>query len=282
MKNNLRSSSRGPFDALATRLAWVLAAGWILSSAVLGAEYWVGPGGRDSATTGGRTRPWATLQYAADHARSGDTIHVLDGDYTGFDLRHGGTAAAPIVFLAEGKQVRIARRNRKTPDGINIEGCDHVVVDGFVINEMPRAGVRGAVGSHLTIRRVRAAHNGSWGIFIAHCDDVAIVQNQLSHSVKEHGIYVSNSGDRPEIRGNVCWGNRGSGIHMNGDLSQGGDGIISGAIIANNVVFENGKGGGSGINCDGVRDSKFQNNLLYNNHASGLSLYRVDGAGGGG
>ena len=67
---------------------------------------------------------------------------------------------------------------------------------------------------------------------------------------------------------------------MNGDLSQGGDGIISGAIIANNVVFENGKGGGSGINCDGVRDSKFQNNLLYNNHASGLSLYRVDGAGG--
>jgi Right handed beta helix region len=92
--------------------------------------------------------------------------------------------------------------------------------------------------------------------------------------VKEHGIYVSNSGDHPWIAGIVIWGNRGCGIHMNGDVSQGGDGIISQAMVENNVICENGKAGGSGINCDGVQDSTFQNNLLYDNHGSGISLYR--------
>ena len=84
----------------------------------------------------------------------------------------------------------------------------------------------------------------------------------------------------PIIRGNVSRGNRMCGIHMNGDASQGGDGIISGALVENNVVFDNGSGGGSGINCDGVQDSKIQNNLLYNNHSNGISLYRIDGAAG--
>ena len=91
---------------------------------------------------------------------------------------------------------------------------------------------------------------------------------------------MSNSADRPVIRGNTSRGNRQCGIHINGDASQGGDGIISGARIENNLISDNGRGGGSGINCDGVQDSKIQNNLLYENHSSGISLYRVDGAAG--
>ena len=75
--------------------------------------------------------------------------------------------------------------------------------------------------------------------------------------MKEHGIYVGNSGDRPIVRGNIAWGNQVCGIHMNGDVSQGGDGIISGALVENNVIFDNGRKGGSGINCDGVRTLSF-------------------------
>jgi hypothetical protein len=243
-------------------------------------DYWVGPRGRDAAGQGTRARPWATLQFAADRVRAGDTVHVLDGDYTGFNLQRGGTADAVISFKAEGKRVRIVRQNRQTPDGINVEGASHVVIDGFIVNDMARAGVRAVVGSHVTIRGIRASHNGMWGILTGHCDDLAIINNQVSNSVKEHGIYVGNSGDRPYIGGNISWGNRGCGIHMNGDLGQGGDGIISHAVVDGNLIFENGKGGGSGINCDGVQNSKFQNNLLYNNHSSGISLYRIDGGAG--
>ena len=42
---------------------------------------------------------------------------------------------------------------------------------------------------------------------------------------------------------------------MNGDESQGGDGMISGALVERNVIYGNGVGGGSGINMDGVTDS---------------------------
>jgi hypothetical protein len=78
----------------------------------------------------------------------------------------------------------------------------------------------------------------------------------MSRSVAEHGIYVGNSGDRPVIRSNHVWGNSGSGIHMNGDLSQGGDGVISGAVVEGNVIHGNGRTGGSGINGDGLQSSR--------------------------
>jgi hypothetical protein len=67
---------------------------------------------------------------------------------------------------------------------------------------------------------------------------------------------------------------------MNGDASMGGDGIISNALVEGNVIYENGLGGGSGINMDGVTGSVVRNNLLYDNHASGISLYQIDGGSG--
>jgi hypothetical protein len=67
---------------------------------------------------------------------------------------------------------------------------------------------------------------------------------------------------------------------MNGDVSQGGNGLILNALVEKNVIYDNGRQGGSGINADGVQNSRFLNNLLYNNHASGISLYKIDGAGG--
>lgn len=58
--------------------------------------------------------------------------------------------------------------------------------------------------------------------------------------------------------------------------------MISDAIVSGNRIYNNGVGGGggSGINMDGVQDSRIENNLLYGNHASGISLYRIDGAAG--
>jgi hypothetical protein len=66
---------------------------------------------------------------------------------------------------------------------------------------------------------------------------------------------------------------------MNGDISeQPGNGLVQFATVENNIIWENGTSGGSGINCDGVDSSVFRNNLLYSNHASGISLYAIDGA----
>src|SRR5208282_4507220 len=130
--------------------------GCVLPGGSRSADYWVGPRGRDQRGNGGQRRPWATLQFAADRVKAGDTVHVLDGDYTGFYLSRGGEEHAPIRFIAEGQSVRITRRNQRTLDGINIEGAGHVVVDGFVIDGMPRAGIRLTHSKQSVVRRIRA------------------------------------------------------------------------------------------------------------------------------
>jgi len=152
------------------------------------------------------------------------------------------------------------------------------VIEGFTVTGVPRAGIRSVVNHHVIIRGNTGDLNGRWGILTGFSDDILIENNVMSRSQAEHGIYVSNSGDRPVIRRNVVFGNRANGIHMNGDVSQGGDGIISGALVEANTIYDNGLGGGSGINCDGVQSSVFRNNLLYGNHASGISLYQIDAA----
>src|SRR5262249_34422797 len=48
-------------------------------------------------------------------------------------------------------------------------------------------------------------------------------------------------------------------------------------LVENNVVYDNGRGGGAAINLDGVQTSRIQNNLLYNNHATGIALFQQDG-----
>lgn len=244
------------------------------------ADYFVKNGGNNALDGLSPATAWATLGYAAGRVNPGDTVHVQDGSYQGFYLSRSGTAGNPITFRAAGTNVQITADNGITPDGINVEGAEHVVIDGFIVNNRTRAGIRTALSRFVTVRNCRAGYNGRWGIFSGFADDFTVEFNETHHSQLEHGIYVSNSGDRPIIRGNLVHNNHAAGIHMNGDVSQGGDGTISNALVERNVIYGNGVGGGSGINMDGVSDSVVRNNLLYDNHASGISLYRIDGAAG--
>ena len=247
-------------------------------------SYFVSVTGND-AWPGNAAQPWRTLQFAAETVAPGDLVTVRPGSYAGFHLETSGTPAAPIEFRAE-PGVLINQPNPvRTQHGINLENASHVVVDGFAVTGMERAGVRtvGVDGdtfaSFVTIRNVHSYDNGYWGILTGFVHDLLIENNETSGSAIEHGIYVSNSGDRPTIRNNVAWGNDRNGIHVNGDADLGGDGIISNAVISGNVVYGNGVDGGSGINMDGVQNSRIENNLIYDNHASGISLYRIDGGG---
>ncbi len=255
----------------------------VLGAAVLAGpahavDYYVKNGGNDGQDGLTLGTAWATLGHAADLVNPGDTVRVQDGSYQGFYLDRSGAPGNPITFRADGANVRITQDNGTTPDGINVEGADHVVIDGFIVDNRTRAGIRVALSSFVTVRNCRTGFNGRWGIFTGFADDFTVEFNETHHSQIEHGIYVSNSGDRPVIRGNLVHDNNANGIHMNGDESQGGDGTISEALVERNVIYGNGAAGGSGINMDGVTDSVVRNNLLYDNHASGVSLYRIDGA----
>jgi len=253
----------------------------VSTTAAAGTTHWVAPSpAGDDAHPGTSAEPWATLQHAADMVLAGDTVIVRSGSYAGFQVTTSGSSTDPITFRAEnGATVSITSDNPFTSDGINVEGGHWIVIEGFTVTGRTRAGIRAVLCSHVTIRDNVCDANGTWGIFTGFCDDLLIEGNRTSNSGDEHGIYVSNSGDRPVIRGNTIWGNHANGIHMNGDVSQGGDGIISNAIVEDNIIRDNGAGGGSGINCDGVQGSLIRNNLIVDSHASGISLYRIDGGG---
>lgn len=250
-----------------------------LNPRLVPAVLYVSPSGND-ANAGTDAAPWRTLQRAADVVNPGDQVVVRAGTYAGFNLTRDGTAAAPIAFTADAG-VTINSPNPTGPhagkDGINLEGADHVVIDGFKVVGMTRAGIRSVVNTGAVLRDNTCDDNGTWGIFTGFSEDVTIEHNVCSNSHTQHGIYVSNSADNPVVRWNVCFGNYACGIHMNSDASQGGDGVITGALIEGNVIHDNGRGGGSGINMDGVSDSVVRNNVLYNNHATGIALYMIDG-----
>jgi hypothetical protein len=240
----------------------------------------------DDTNDGSAARPWRTLQRAAQGIQPGDLVIARPGRYAGlvlgWDGPQNGTAANPITFRGEPGAI-IDSRNNRTADGINLEGASHVVVEGFsVLNggTITRAGIRSVTNRGVVIRNNRIDSAGRWGILTGFSDDVLIEGNVTSRAQIEHGIYVSNACVNPIVRDNQVWGNAANGIHMNGDLSQGGSGLIVNALVEKNVIYDNGRLGGSGINADGVQSSRFLNNVLYGNHASGISLYRIDGADG--
>jgi hypothetical protein len=249
----------------------------LLAAPLRAADYYVQEDGSDAADGLTPGTAWATLVHAAEEVGPGDTVHVADGDYQGFYLTTSGTSGSPIHFLAEGTAVRITADNPTTPDGINLEGASHVIVEGFVVDGRTRAGIRAVLASNVTLRRNHLGYNGRWGILTGFVDDLLAEGNEAHHSQIEHGIYVSNSADRPVVRGNHLHHNHANGLHMNGDASLGGDGLIEDALVEGNVIHGNGVGGGSGINVDGGVGAVIRNNLLYDNHASGISLYRIDG-----
>jgi hypothetical protein len=270
-----------------------------------GPQLYVAPTG-DDGNDGSQAHPWLTLQHAADVVQPGDTVNVLPGNYTGFMLQTSGASGQPIRFLAQPGAIINANNdqapNGHTPDGINLENWDapppisYVVIDGFTLDGdnfpvRPRCGIRiagnadngtSSFAHHITISNNHLANCREFGILTGHVNDILIESNECSGSINQHGIYHSNSGDRATLRNNICHGNHGCGIHTNGDLSSGGDGMISDCLFEGNIVYENaadlgsGLGGGSGINSDGVRNSTYRNNLLFNNHASGISLYMID------
>lgn len=252
-----------------------------LAAAALAARattYHVSVNGDDAHSGLTLVQAFRTLQHGADVAVAGDSVVAHAGSYTGFAaMDHTGTVNAPIVFSAQGNVTIDVPCTYNDLDGINVENVAYVVVEGFTVNGMPRAGIRSALSGHVVIRGNTCTANGHWGIFTGFAEDLLVEHNTCSGSVIEHGIYVSNSADRPIVRYNHLFDNHANGLHMNGDVSEGGDGVISEAQVYGNVVHGNGVGGGSGINCDGVVNSVIHDNLLYDNHASGISLYVIDG-----
>lgn len=245
-----------------------------------GQTFYVSTGGADG-NDGSSAHPWRTINYSATQLAPGDTLLIEPGVYqeNGITVSRGGTALAPVTFKADGAGV-IINKSGTSRDAFFITYADYVVVDGLTIQNAARAGVRIDHSNHVTVRNSVFADNQTWGLFTDFSDYTTVEDSESYGAVVQHGIYISNSSDYPTIRRNRLHDNAGCGLHMNGDISMGGDGIISFGVVEDNIIYNNGAAGGSAINMDGVTDTIVRNNLLYNNHASGISAYQIDGGSG--
>ena len=246
------------------------------------ATYYLSPGGQDT-NPGTSASPWQTFQKAADMVLAGDTVLIRDGVYNGgIELTTPGTASQPIVFRALGTSAVINGSGGET-DAFLISGIDlnpqwwlggdmYVSLEGLTIKNANRAGVRISCAHHVTVKNCILDHNGRWGIFTDYANYSRLEGNECSYSQVEHGIYVSNSSDYPVIRRNRVHHNAACGIQINADPAMAeGDGITTGALVEQNVVYENGSRGGAAVNLASVRNSTIRNNLLYHNYAGGIS-----------
>jgi hypothetical protein len=241
--------------------------------------------------TAGATREFSTIQNAADAALPGDTILVHDGNYAGFQVSRSGTQASPIVFRANGSGA-VINSNGPTGDGIRLQDVSYVTIDGFRIQGVSQRCIaaRGATADSPMrsniVRNNTCTNAGTECIYVSQFSGSLLENNVLSNcgisgAAKSHGIYLANAGsDNTTIRGNtisVATPAESEGIHINGDLSIGGDGIVSGLTIENNVIHSMAV---NGLSMDGVQNSLIRNNLFYGNGRHAVRGYRGDAAAG--
>lgn len=233
--------------------------------------FYVAMNGSDN-NEGTKDSPWRTIQKAADAAEAGDTVLITSGAYDGFQTKRSGKPDLPIIFKAARDVVIVSNHN--TPrDHILVRGTDWIVIDGFNLRYAPRSGIGVLDANDVVVRNNVCASNETWGIFSGFATRIQVLNNKTFGSKEQHGIYISNSrvpADNPVVRGNECFENGWNGIQLNGDCNMGGDGVINGAIIENNIIHDN---DGKGFSLISIEASFIRNNLVYNNG-------RIKGAGG--
>jgi Right handed beta helix region len=247
----------------------------------------------------GSTQEYATIQAAVDAANPGDTVLVFPGDYAGFTVSRSGTSLRPVRIVASGSGVTVNSGGSSEGDGIRFQGVSHIAVEGFTIQTGAQSSrrinrcvsARGATADSPmrgnVVRAIRCVQPDGEGFYLSQFAEAVIENNVISSpgrngQARQHGIYLANAGsDDTVIRGNTISGvtnAESEGIHLNGDLSIGGDGLISGLVIEGNRISS--AGGNNAINMDGVQDALVQNNLVAASGRHALRAYAIDGAAG--
>lgn len=186
--------------------------------------------------SGDGTSPEApmSLKAAVAAARPGTRINVLPGTYQGcFDVTKetGGTYDEPVVLYGERKEdgalgvsVTCCKSERQTC--FNIEGADHVAIDGFEL-----------IGGRYGVRAVGAgypASEHSRGVAVLNClgrdqendpffsgqADWAVWERNTGLNARKgdgHGLYLSNGSDWNIVRYNETAGGDSSDFQINAD-----------------------------------------------------------------
>jgi parallel beta-helix repeat protein len=256
-----------------------------------GATLYVSPTGNDMTGNGTAGSPWRNIQFAINHASftPGSEIIAADGDYSPFFIaKSGATANARYTIRAAAANTRIlgeiANDGRRASVHIT---ANFVTVDGFIVDVQKTAADTNGIRSRgIRVSGIDTQHvlgvrilnnkvsNAGWvGISTSYAQDVLIEGNEISFSRGQHGVYVANSADGPIIRRNIAHHNQMAGIQINSDPAAPGDGIISNAVVEQNISYSNGAIGGGSFDFASIRNARIVNNLSYDNTGQGMVFW---------
>ena len=238
--------------------------------------------------TAGASQEYTTIQSAVNNATAGETVIVHAGTYAGFIVSTSGTSSTNRVIVTANGNNALINSGGVSEGRVLVSNSDYVTIEGFTIdggdggapilclaarNASAGDPMRGVTFQFNTVRNCYSTN-----IYMSQSADSLILGNVSYNSTTSHGIYLSNAGsDNVVIKANRCYGNAKNGLHFNGDISNGGDGLHSNITVDSNVFYNNTS---NGIDADGVHDSIFSNNLIYGNGGRGIRAFKIDSADG--
>jgi hypothetical protein len=269
------------------------------AGAVVRCTVHVSPGGSPSASGRSVHRP-TSLFAAVSRAVPGDVVCLAGGTYetsANIILTRSGTASAPITYRgeADGRTVlryvggSLSGGVLETAPGADWGGTHDLVLRNLTIDggDLIGAGIYLSPGSHnVTIENCTIRNTGATGVALNAVDYVKVMHNLVFHVGYNQGwsggISLWYGGINPTYGGPTAWYERAPGFHnyIVGNVIGGavddsahhqdgsgiivdGSGSIPPALIANNVVYENGSSGIEVFNTSG--EVWIVNNIAYAN-----------------
>jgi len=249
-----------------------------LAATASAAEYVVVPGGND-ANPGTKKAPFKTIGRGLFELKAGDTLLVAAAAYKETCLlRVKGSEDRPVVVRGvPDKEGRLPLIQAAGQDGLSIQDSTCVTVEGVNVIGAARAGFLVEGSDRITITGCASGDNGKWAFKTASSDHVSIAKCEAFGSKDGDGVCFSST-DHAVISDSKVRDNAFCGVLLAANAAEGGDGMITGANVARNIITGNGARGGAAIRLEGVEKSTVENNVCDKNLAGGIVACKGSGA----
>lgn len=273
-------------SALLVAMGLTALLGSVPTAAAAGGDYYVAPGGSDSAA-GKQTAPWRTIRYGIGRLAAGDTLFVRGGSYresvTGVALRKGTRTERVTVQAFPGERpvlqglIWLNQADYWTIDGLNVtwDGANgpsqHMfrMIDGvgWSVENAEIWGARSYAG--LLVAGTLPGQPADW-VVRGNCIHDTVPSNRTN---QDHNIYVNTAtgGGGIVARNIVFAAPNGMNIKL-GPSSEGGPGP-SGVTVRYNTFVSAAYNVGVHWSASG---NLFRHNLMGNTHWNYGNFYSYE------